>query len=199
MTKRAVAFTLNNIASNPSNHVACERLGLTRALVSLLADSDKDTNLQATLATRHLCESAKFRNQFTELNGIPVLLALGLSEDVEVKREVAATLRNISLSVHSKVVMVREQCLQLLNDMMHSADVEICHQATGVIANLAESTENQTLMVDNGVIQHLKYVMRSKSIDVQREASRALANISAEYTCELIIFRILRMFRRLQR
>jgi hypothetical protein len=185
MTKRAVAFTMNNIASNPANHVPCERLGLTRALVSLLADADKDTNLQATLATRHLCESAKFRNQFTELNGIPVLLALGLSEDVEVKREVAATLRNISLSVHSKVVMVREHCLQLLNDFMHSPDVEICHQATGVVANLAESTENQALMVDNGVIQHLKYVMRSKSIDVQREAARALANISAEYTCKL--------------
>jgi hypothetical protein len=183
MTKRAVAFTLNNIASNPQNHVACERLGLTRALVLLLGDADKDVNLQATLATRHLCESAKFRNQFTELNGIPVLLGLGLSEDVEVKREVAATLRNISLSVHSKVVIVREQGLQLLNDFMHSPDVEICHQATGVIANLAESTENQTLMVDNGVIQHLKYVMRSKSIDVQREAARALANISAEYTC----------------
>ena len=76
MTKRAAAFAINNISSNPANHVACERLGMTRALIKLLADVDKDASLQATLATRHLCESAKFRNQFTELNGIPPLIAL---------------------------------------------------------------------------------------------------------------------------
>ena len=188
MTKRAVAFTFNNISTNPANHVPCERLGMTRALILLLKDSDKDTNLQATLAIRHLCESPKFRNQFTELNGIPSLIALGTSEDVEVKREVAAALRNISLSVHSKIVIIREKGLPLLNEMMHSPDVEICHQSAGVVANLAESSENQAIMVDEGVVQHLKYVLRSKSIDVQREACRALANISAEYSCELTYF-----------
>ncbi len=69
---------------------------------------------------------------------------------MEVRREVAAALRNVSLSVHSKVVMVRERVLPLLNDMMHSPDVEVCHQAAGVVANLAESPENQSLMVDDG-------------------------------------------------
>lgn len=188
LTKRAAAFTFNNLSTNPANHVACERLGVTRALVTLLGDPDKDTNLQATLATRHLCESARFRNQFTDMNGIPVLIALGSSEDVEVKREVAAALRNLSLSVHSKVVMVREKGLVLLSELMHSPDVEVCHQSSGVIANLAEAPENQPIMVDNGIIQHLKYVLRSKSVDVQREACRAMANISAEYTCKYPIY-----------
>eukprot|EP00981_Chlorochromonas_danica_P000358 scaffold90_cov163-Ochromonas_danica.AAC.13 len=184
LTKRAIAFALHNVACNPANHTACERLGLTRAILVLLGDNDKDVNLQAILATRHLCESAKFRNQFTEMNGIPVLLPLGYSEDVEIKREVCAALRNLSLSVHGKVVMVREKALTLLCECMQSPDVEICHQSTGVIANLAEASENQGYMVEQGAIQHLKYVLRSKSIDVQREAARALANISAEYTCK---------------
>ncbi len=188
LTKRAVAFAFNNIAANSQNHTVCERLGLTRALTILLNDPDKDTNLQATLATRRLCESAKFRNQFVDLHGIPVLLTLGLNtEDVEMKREVAATLRNLSLSVHGKVVIIREKGLKLLAEYMQSPDVEICHQATGVVANLAEATENQALMVDEGIIQHLKYVLRSKSVDIQREACRALANLSAEYTCKLYI------------
>jgi HEAT repeat protein len=184
LTKRVIAFSLHNIACNPANHIPCDRLGLTRALLLLLSDNDKDVNFQAILATRHLCESAKFRNQFIELNGIPVLLPLGFSEDVEVKREVCAALRNLSLSVHGKVVMVREKVLTLLCDCMQSPDVEVCHQSTGVVANLAEASENQGFMVEHGAIQHLKYVLRSKSIDVQREAARALANISAEYTCE---------------
>lgn len=184
LTKRAIAFTLHNIACNPGNHIPCERLGLTRALVTLLEDTDKDVNLQAILATRHLCESAKFRNQFIELNGIPKLKPLGFSEDVEIKREVCAALRNLSLSVHGKVVMVREKVLPLLCECMQSPDVEVCHQSTGVIANLAEASENQGYMVEQGVLQHLKYVLRSKSVFVQREAARALANISAEYTCK---------------
>jgi hypothetical protein len=188
LTKRAVAFAFNNIAANSQNHTVCERLGLTRALTLLLQDADKDTNLQATLSTRRLCESAKFRNQFVDLNGIPVLLALGLStEDIEMKREIAATLRNVSLSVHGKVVIIREKGLRLLAEYLQSPDVEICHQSTGVIANLAEATENQALMVDEGIIQHLKYVLNSKSLDIQCEACRALANLSAEYTYAPII------------
>ena len=49
------------------NQSACERLGVARTLIVLLRDVDKDTNLQATLALRHLFESARCRNQFTDL------------------------------------------------------------------------------------------------------------------------------------
>ena len=65
-TRRAVAFTLNNISSNPANHTPCERLGMIRYLLILLQDPDKDTNLQATLAIRRLCEavdSVQFRRR----------------------------------------------------------------------------------------------------------------------------------------
>ena len=55
-----------------------------------MKDTDKDTNLQACLAARHLFESSRCRNQFMELLGIPVLLDLGKTDEIEVKREVAA-------------------------------------------------------------------------------------------------------------
>ena len=35
LTKRALAFSLNNISANAANHSACERLGLVRTLVGL--------------------------------------------------------------------------------------------------------------------------------------------------------------------
>ena len=116
-----------------------------------------------------------------DMGGIPSLLSLAASEDVEVRRECAAALRNLSLSEHCKVAIVREGGMEILMDMLHSPDIEICHQASGVVANLAEATENQGLLVDKGALQHIKFVMRSKSIDIQREAARALANISADY------------------
>jgi hypothetical protein len=69
LTKRAVAFTFNNFSANPANHSACERLGVIRYITALLKDVDKDTNLQACLAVRHLFESARCRNQFLEMQG----------------------------------------------------------------------------------------------------------------------------------
>ena len=59
------------------------------------------------------------------------------------KRECAAALRNLSLSEHCKIAIVREGGIKVLMDMLHSADIEICHQSSGVVANLAEATENQ--------------------------------------------------------
>lgn len=76
-TRRALAFGFNNVGSNPANHTACERLGVIRKICDLLKDLDKDTNLQATIALRRLCESARCRNQTTEMGGIPSLLKLG--------------------------------------------------------------------------------------------------------------------------
>lgn len=181
-TRRTVAFGFNNIASNPNNHIACERLGIMRPLIVLVRDKDKDTNLQAVIAVRRLCESHRCRNQFVEFLGIESLLQLGQTEDVELRREVAAALRNLSLSEHCKVAIVKDGGLGLICDMLHSPDVEICHQSSGIIANLAETTENQGVMVDAGIIQHIKHIMRSNNVDIQREASRALANISAEFS-----------------
>jgi Armadillo/beta-catenin-like repeat len=181
-TRRCCAFALNNIASHEPNHRACEKMGVLRPLCHLLKDSDQDTHLQAAFAVRQLSISARCRAQFLELKGLTSLLALGSkSESVEVLREVAAALRNVSLSEHSKVDIVREGGLTVLATMMHSADVETAHQSTGVIANLAEAVENQGTMVESGILQHLKFVMRSMSVDVQREAVRGIANISAEY------------------
>jgi Armadillo/beta-catenin-like repeat len=181
-TRRCCAFALNNIASHEPNHRACEKMGVLRPLCHLLKDNDQDTHLQAAFAVRQLSISARCRAQFLELKGLTSLLALGSkSESIEVLREVAAALRNVSLSEHSKVDIVKEGGLTVLATMMHSADVETAHQSTGVIANLAEAVENQGTMVESGILQHLKFVMRSMSVDVQREAVRGIANISAEY------------------
>ena len=97
-TLRGLAFGYVNICSNPANHVACERLGLLRPIISLLQHSDKDVHLPACLAVRHLCETPRCRNQFLDLGGVQPLLALGKEDDVEVRREVAAAMRNLSLS-----------------------------------------------------------------------------------------------------
>jgi hypothetical protein len=60
-------------------------IGLLRPLITLLQNPDKETHLPAAMAIRHLCETTRCRNQFLDLGGIPILLALGKDEDVEVR------------------------------------------------------------------------------------------------------------------
>ena len=108
---------------------------------------------------------------------------------LDLVRETAACLRNLSLSEDNKIAIVAARgALTALVNAMHSNDLEVSHQASGVVANLAEVIENQGQMVEAGVLQHLKYVLRSHSYEVQREAARALANLSAEfeYTIEIV-------------
>lgn len=186
-TRRVVAFGLNNVASNPKNHRALERIGVLRPLVLLLRDKDRETHLQATFAVRQLSITPKCRFQFVESGGLEPLLALADStESLEVQREAAAALRNISLSETNKISIARAG-MDVLVKYSHSLDVEVAHQSVGVLANLAEAMENQGPMVDAGLLQHLKFVLRSKSVDVQREAVRAIANLSAEYAHSVAI------------
>ena len=84
------------------------------------------------------------------------MLQLAESDSVEVQREVAACLRNLSLSEPNKIAIRQGGGLEVLVKFALSADVEISHQATGVIANLAEAIENQGPMVESGILQHLK-------------------------------------------
>jgi vacuolar protein 8 len=105
-TRRCVAFAFNNLSTNEENHATIERLGLVRPLISLAARTDDtDTHLQAVIALRHLALHPKNRLDIVALGGLePLLELLRLpAAPIEVPREVAACLRNLSLSETNKV------------------------------------------------------------------------------------------------
>jgi hypothetical protein len=77
-----------------------------RLLMELLADMDEETQTQSCFAIRQLCMTPKIRAQFHELNGLPALISLAASESTEIRREVAATFRNLSLNEKMKAAMV---------------------------------------------------------------------------------------------
>eukprot|EP00957_Ditylum_brightwellii_P131298 10013638-Ditylum_brightwellii.AAC.1 len=142
-TKRCVAFALHNIALCEGNHRSCEKLGVHQYLVTLLNSRDHDTNLQACLAVKYFCVSPRSRAQFVEYQGLPPILKLAKRESVELRREMAASLRNISISDQNKESIIREGGLEILSELCRSPDDEISHQTCGIIANLAEAAANQ--------------------------------------------------------
>ena len=108
-------------------------------------------------------------------------------ESLELKREVAAALRNISLSDQGKESIFNEGGIIILVGFFRSPDDKLLYQSCGVIANLSEAIVNQEAMVRGGILHHLKYVMRSLSSDVVREVIRAITNLSYDYTCTSLI------------
>lgn len=128
--RRGVAFALNNISTSPSNHRLCERIGVLRPLVHFFKDEDTDILLQSLVATRQLCSSRKCSFQFVdELQGLKPLLSLAQSNNLEVQREVAATLRNLSLGpAANSSAVVRAGGLDILLVFAVSSDVETAHQ-----------------------------------------------------------------------
>ena len=92
-----------------------------------------------------------------ELQGLKPLLLLAASESIEIQREVAATLRNLSLGPAANATAIfRAGGVQVLVELAVSADVETSHQALGVLANLGETIENQRPMLEGGILQRLK-------------------------------------------
>lgn len=190
-----IAFTFHNIARSEENHRWCEKMGVLKAIVTLLQSHDEQTQFESCLALRFLCISPKARVQFVEFNGLPHLLKFAsgtfssLDNDVKFKREAAAALKNISLSDPLKKQIVSSPGgVNILLEMCRSSDVEVSHQACGVIANLSEVDENQGVMIQKGILQNLKYSILSKSIAVKREAVRAIANLSSAfiYTTDIV-------------
>ena len=86
--------------------MVAERMGLIKPLIRLAARlDDTETHTQAIIALRHLALHPKNRLDIVALGGLEPLLQLAVvpATPVEVLREIAACLRNLSLSEANKV------------------------------------------------------------------------------------------------
>ena len=176
---RCIAFALNNISNEESNHRECEKCGVLHALTFLLKCEDLDTRLQAIVCVKNLTIFPRGRSQFVDFKGLNIILNLCRIENTELRRELMAALRNISISDQNKIQIVEENGMEVIVEMCRMKDEGISHQACGVIANIAEANKNQEYMIKTGILHHIKFAMRSEFMSIIRESVRALANLSS--------------------
>lgn len=180
--RHCAAYAFHNISLVESNFSKCEEMVFMSALSRLISiDKDKDeTLLLATIAIRNLSKSHISRSQFVNFGGLPHLLKVARIENMELKREVAAALRHLTLCDDNKsIIATTSDGLDVLLSLCHARDEKISHQACGAIANVAEDKKAQAIMMKSGYLQHLKFTLSSASIEIRREILRALANLSS--------------------
>ncbi len=187
VTKRCVAFAIHNLCKNEGTHGHCESEKILRSIALLMTSDDPFTKLHACLASKYITRSAAASAQFVEYEGLPRLLSITMDEDNELKREVVATLRNLSIIDYIKVLIVKVDGIEVLTNFCRASDDKLCQQSCGVIANLAEVKENQVFLMKCGILHHLKFLMRTRTTEVKRECLRAIANLSYDPKCNRLI------------
>ena len=94
----------------------------------------------ALAALRRLATFAENRARLVRAGALPPLASAGLSGEVEIQREVAACLCNISLDEEVRVDTA-QVCMGAVVHLAQSGDLEAARQAVGALANLAEDIE----------------------------------------------------------
>ena len=187
-TLRGSAYALHSFSNNEENHYALEAAASIESLVPLLHSGDCDTALQTCLAVKYLSKCHQCRIKFVKCHGLEPLLALSTVNHLETKRELAAALRNISLSNENKAEIMKSG-IDFITTLCRDSDSEVSWQACGVVANISETQENKIFMVEKGIIHHLQAATSfSKDIPILRESVRSFANLSSaiENTSTLI-------------
>lgn len=188
-TLRGTAFALHSLSYNMNNHAALEKAGAIQSVIPLLQCEDHGTILQACLSVKYLSKCEACRVKFVACNGLEHLLALSVSNDLETKRELAAALRNISLSDENKTPIM-DAGIDLIATLCRDPDGEVSHQACGIVANISEKQENKIHMIEKGIIHHLQAAISfsDNSIPILRETVRAYSGLSSaiENTAQMV-------------
>lgn len=102
------------------------------------------------------------------------------SPEVEIQREVAALLCNLSLSEPDRLELATF-CVPALVDLAKSKDVEVARQSVGALANLSEDTKTHPVIGTSGGGRVMISLMKHDAIDIFREASRTIANLLSSF------------------
>jgi hypothetical protein len=99
---------------------------------------------------------------------------------VEILREVAALLCNLSLSEPERLELATF-CVPALVDLAKSSDLEVARQSVGALANLSEDTKTHPVIGNSGGGRVMISLMQHDAIDIFREASRTIANLLSSF------------------
>eukprot|EP00753_Platysulcus_tardus_P011177 PLAT3273.9.p1 GENE.PLAT3273.9~~PLAT3273.9.p1 ORF type:complete len:3983 (+),score=2360.32 PLAT3273.9:40-11988(+) len=180
-TLRSAAYAFNNVTTSELTWAICHKMHIEPSLVNLLRLEDEETHLQAAIATQRLSRLPVAREELVKQHALSAITLWLEEEDIVLRCELTATIRNLSLSPRCRRPLVAKGALPALTKLVHDADDAVAAAALGALASLAEEADNQLEMVESGVLQHLKYsISQRKVIHIRREAVRCLGNMAAD-------------------
>jgi hypothetical protein len=105
------------------------------------------------MALRYLSVSQEVSAKFVENKGLSILFSISPRSEMELKLEVAACLKNISLS---DFTLLKRRGLPIVTDLTRSENNTLAHNACGLIANLAEIPSKRKEMITDGILHQIR-------------------------------------------
>ncbi len=171
---------LHNICKNSNTHDTCIKGEVPAILCRLLRFDDIFVQVHGCLALRYLSISQEASAKFVENKGLSILFSISQKSDMELKLEVAACLKNISLSDVKECTYWNNMDFQMWRIWL-DLKTTLAHNACGIIANLAEIPSKRKEMITDDILHHIKFTLRSNCVEIQRESLRALSNLSSDF------------------
>mmetsp|Transcript_6544 Transcript_6544/g.10170 ORF Transcript_6544/g.10170 Transcript_6544/m.10170 type:complete len:707 (+) Transcript_6544:58-2178(+) len=110
--------------------------------------------------------------------GLPAILQLANSPQVELQQYAAAALRNLTVDASAQVQVVKQNGINALIYLARSADPTVLRNVAGTLRNLTVNDDIEKQIVHDGGLRPLIMLARSKDVEVQRDAAGALRNLS---------------------
>jgi hypothetical protein len=179
-SKDFCAFAISNLLSNNDilNHIGhCDGIP---PLLSLAKSENDHCRCISLAALRRLASSSDNRRRLMEAGVLKIIQRNGLTDKIEIQREVAAILCNLSRDVHHKADIVHT-CLVTLIHLIKSVDSDTINHTAGTLANLSEDDDYHVYISLHNTPGHLMELLIHESCDVRREVSRAISNLLSSY------------------
>lgn len=173
--RKASSLALTNFAANKTVLSVIGKEGGIRPLLSLMSSGNMYDRYLASSAIRCLSCEQKNWETLCQTDALNSLALCGKSDEIEIKRSVAASFCNLSLGEANRVI-ITTQCLKEVVALSQVDDDECRRQSIGAVANLAESIDTHELMKGFIDAESLLGLLHPQNLTVSREISRLLSN-----------------------
>jgi len=185
-------ITLGNLCFDKKYAKSLSSNGILKAMISFafppVETDTTNAQFQAIAALRGLAINHEVRLRLVKLGCCePLILATGdeciQTMDIEVRREAAAALFNLSLSKDNGILMAQSGIVSALSSLMRVDDTVSQVFAVGTLANLAEKGYSvQSRLLSDGCLRPLVGIMNynSPAKETQKEVARCLALFANE-------------------
>lgn len=170
---------LANLAEDVNTHEYIARAGGSKCLISLEKHDSLDIQREATRGIANLLSS--FRHQSTVIeDGIPGLVQLSYSSDVEVCYHAAMSFRKLSPNLKAHPVLVYAGAFKALFRLVGMPHLNTQKQAAAALRDLCANPEYKARCAEDGGIPTLVNLLRQSDDLLQALALAALRHLSAD-------------------
>ena len=174
---RTSAYAIANMTSNGEILTQIGRGGGIKPLIALVNDGENlHSQCLALSSLRRLAFVRENRDRMMSENILECLTSASRTSQIEIQREVAGCLCNLSLSLSNRLAIAQKAMSELVL-LTQSEDVETIRLSLGSLANCAEDIGTHVFMKSASILDTIVGCLEREEFDIKRESARVVTGL----------------------